>query len=200
VNSESYIDVSNQAALLKRLEFGGANVGNRWKVLAEHSETRIHDHMLPFRDAHFCLALAAGKNFDAARRHIASMAEFAASSQGWRAEATKNVLIPLCEGMLAFEEGDYDRATDLIHSVHHELQAIGGSNAQRDLFAQILCEAAVRGQKLSVARSLLSERVLSRGTRKANWLSYADVLTALGDAGHADAARRKAGLAQEAGS
>ena len=70
VNSENYVDVSNQAALLKRIEMNGVDVGDRWKALAEHSEKRIHDHMLPFRDAHFCLALAANGNFDAARRHI----------------------------------------------------------------------------------------------------------------------------------
>ena len=68
VNSENYVDVSNQAALLKRIEMNGVDVGDRWKALAEHSEKRIHDHMLPFRDAHFCLALAANGNFDAARR------------------------------------------------------------------------------------------------------------------------------------
>ena len=77
VNSETYVDVSNQAALLKRLQLGGIDVGDRWKALAEHSETRIHDHMLPFRDAHFSLALAANGNFEVARRHVESMADFA---------------------------------------------------------------------------------------------------------------------------
>jgi tetratricopeptide (TPR) repeat protein len=81
VNSETYVDVSNRAALLKRLEMSGVDIGERWKELSEHSEKRIHDHMLPFRDAHFCLALAANGNFDAARRHIGSMAAFAARSE-----------------------------------------------------------------------------------------------------------------------
>ena len=75
VNSETYIDVSNQASLLKRLQMSGMDIGNRWEVLADHSRARMHDHMLPFRDAHFCLALAANGNFDVARRHIESMAE-----------------------------------------------------------------------------------------------------------------------------
>ena len=70
VNSETYVDVSNQAALLKRIELSGVDVGERWQALAEHSEKRIHDHMLPFRDAHFCLALAANGNFEVARQHI----------------------------------------------------------------------------------------------------------------------------------
>ena len=199
VNSETYVDVSNQAALLKRIEMGGVNIGDRWKALAEHSEKRIHDHMLPFRDAHFCLALAANKNFDAARRHIESMATFSAKGEGWRAEATRKILIPLCEAIIAYEAGDYDKSIDLLWPVRHEIVSVGGSHAQRDLFAQIMCDAAVNSNKPLVARSLLSERVLSRGTRKRNWQSYADVLAALGESGHASAARKQAENAPEAG-
>jgi tetratricopeptide (TPR) repeat protein len=199
VNSENYVDVSNQAALLKRLEIDGVDVGERWQALAEHSEKRIHDHMLPFRDAHFCLALAANGNVDAARRHIESMIAFATQGDGWRAEATKNVLLPLCEAMIAYEAGDYDKTTDLLWPIRHEIATIGGSHAQRDLFAQIMCDAAAKGSKLSVARSLLSERVLSRGTRKKNWQTYAEVLFALGETEHAQAARMHAESAPEAG-
>jgi tetratricopeptide (TPR) repeat protein len=199
VNSENYVDVSNQAALLKRIEMNGVDVGDRWKALAEHSEKRIHDHMLPFRDAHFCLALAANGNFDVTRRHIESMAAFSAQGEGWRAEATRDILIPLCEGMIAYEAGDYDKATELLWPMRNEISTIGGSHAQRDLFAQIACDAAVHSSKLAVARSLLSERVLSRGTRKRNWQDYSKVLAALGETQNAEVARKHAELAPESG-
>jgi tetratricopeptide (TPR) repeat protein len=199
VNSENYVDVSNQAALLKRIEMNGVDVGTRWKVLAEHSEKRIHDHMLPFRDAHFCLALAANGNFDAARRHIESMAAFSAQGEGWRAQTTRSILIPLCEGMIAYEAGDYDKAAGLLWPMRNEISIIGGSHAQRDLFAQIACDAAVHSSKLSVARSLLSERVRIRGTKRKNWEDYSKVLGALGEAQNAEAARKQAELAPEAG-
>jgi len=199
VNSETYVDVSNQAALLKRLQLAGVDIGSRWEALAEHSQTRIHDHMLPFRDAHFCLALAADGKFEAARRHIASMAEFAGQEQGWRAQVTRAVLIPLCEGMIAYEEGNYAHASDLLWATRNETVSIGGSRAQRDLFAQILCDAAIRAHNLPVARSVLSERVRSRSTRKGNWLAYADVLTELGESKRAEAARQSAAAAPEWG-
>lgn len=199
VNSETYIDVSNQAALLKRLQMSGVSIGDRWKALAAHSAMRIHDHMLPFRDAHFCLALATNGDFDIARRHVESMIEFAAESRGWRAEVTRNVLIPLCNGMIAYEEGDYAEACGLLWTVRNEIAAIGGSHAQRDLFAQIVCNAAVRAGDLPVARSLFSERVRSRGTRKGNWQSYATILAALGETDRAQHAHRQAELAPECG-
>jgi len=83
--------------------------------------------------------------------------------------------------------------------VRHELISIGGSHAQRDLFAQIICDAAMRAHRLPVARSLLSERVLSRGTRKENWRSYAEVLAALGETERAETARQRAATASEMG-
>jgi tetratricopeptide (TPR) repeat protein len=199
VNSENYVDVSNQAALLKRIELNGVNVGDRWKMLAEHSEKRIHDHMLPFRDAHFCLALAANGNFDATCRHIESMRAFSAQGTEWRVQATRDILIPLCEGMIAYEAGDYDKATDLLWPIRNEISTIGGSHAQRDLFAQITCDAAAQSSMLSVARSLLSERVRSRGSRRKNWEDYSRVLGALGELQNAAAARKQAELAPEAG-
>jgi tetratricopeptide (TPR) repeat protein len=199
VNSENYVDVSNQAALLKRIEMNGVDVGDRWQALAEHSEKRIHDHMLPFRDAHFCLALAADGNFDAARRHIESMASFAAQESGWRADATRDILIPLCEGIIAHEAGDHDKAIDLIWPIRHDIVAIGGSHAQRDLFAQILCDAAAHSSRLAVARSLLSERVQARTTKKRNWQVYAEVLSALGETERATAARKQSERAPETG-
>lgn len=199
VNSETYVDVSNQAALLKRLQMSGVDIGERWTALAEHSEKRMHEHMLPFRDAHFCLALAAGGNFEAARRHVDSMAEFAGQDQAWRAQATRSVLIPLCEGMIAYEQGDHDNACERLWAVRNELATIGGSHAQRDLFAQIICDAAVRAKNLPMARSLFSDRVLSRGSHKGNWETYADVLAAMGETARAEAARKRAAMAPEAG-
>jgi tetratricopeptide (TPR) repeat protein len=199
VNSENYVDVSNQAALLKRIEIAGTDVGDRWQALAGHSEKRIHDHMLPFRDAHFCLALAASGNFEAAQRHIQSMTTFAAEGPGWRMEATRDVLIPLCEGMIAYEQGNYDKATDLLWPRRHDIVKIGGSNAQRDLFAQIICDAAVHSSRRNVARSLLSERVLSRRTKKRNWQLYSELLAELGETERSAAARKQGEMAPESG-
>ncbi len=199
VNSPAYVDVSNQASLLKRLEIAGVDVGDRWDVLAEHAETRIEDHMLPFRDVHFCLALTARGNLDGARRQIGSMRAFAADNRGWTANVTKSTLIPLCEAIIAYESGEYGKACDLLWPMRNELALIGGSHAQRDLFAQILGDTAVRGSKLSIARSLLAERVARRPSSKGTWLKYSSVLDELGESDLAKRAEQNAATAAEAG-
>lgn len=192
LNSENFVDVSNQASLLKRLEIAGIDVGDRWNVLAAHSETRINDHILPFRDAHFCLALAAGGNFEAAKRQIDSLFVFARDGEGWTAEATRSTLIPLCEAMIAYEAGEYGRACDILWPMRNELSPIGGSLAQRDLFSQLLIDAAVKGNRLGVARSLLSERVAKFPTARRNWAQYAKVLSDLNEDDRAVHARQRA--------
>lgn len=199
VNSKAYVDVSNQASLLKRLEIAGINVGDRWNVLAEHAGTRIEDHMLPFRDVHFCLALAAQGNIAEARRQITSMQNFATENEGWTANVTASTLIPLCEGLVAYETGNYGTACDLIWPMRNELGLIGGSHAQRDLFAQILSDTALRGSKLAVARGLLAERVARRPSSRGSWLKYSSVLRELGESEFAELAERNAAAATEAG-
>lgn len=199
VNTDNYVDVSNQAALLKRLALDGVDVGDRWSRLAEYSKKRIHDHMLPFRDVHFCLALAAAGDVATAREHIASMRKFAGERSDWQAVGTRRIVIPLCEAILLAEEGRHAEACDLVWPLRHELAFIGGSNAQRDLFAQILCDAAVRGKRFTAARGLLSERTRNRAARKSNWKAYAEVLSALGESKQAADALKQCELATEAG-
>jgi len=127
------------------------------------------------------------------------MAAFSAQGQGWRVETTRDVLIPLCEAMIAYEAGDHDKAIDLMWPLRHDIATIGGSHAQRDLFAQIMCDAAARSSRRAVARSLLSERVRSRPTKKRNWQAYAETLAALGEAERAAEARQRAEAASEVG-
>jgi predicted Zn-dependent protease len=83
--------------------------------------------------------------------------------------------------------------------LRHEIVSIGGSHAQRDLFAQIMCDAAVHSSRRALARSLLSERVRSRPTKKRNWQTYAQMLAALGESERAAEARKRGEAAVEAG-
>jgi hypothetical protein len=101
--------------------------------------------------------------------------------------------------MIAYEAGEYDKATELLWPMRNEISTIGGSHAQRDLFAQITCDAAVQSSMLTVARSLLSERVRIRGTKRKNWQDYSKVLGALGETQNAETARKNAEVAPEAG-
>ena len=90
---------------------------------------------------------------------LISMAAFAKDNRGWTAAATASTLIPLCEGIVAYEAGDYETACNILWPMRNDLAPVGGSHTQRDLFRQILEDAAVKGGRTEQAKALFSERL-----------------------------------------
>jgi tetratricopeptide (TPR) repeat protein len=189
--SDFYLDIQNAASLLLRLELQGVDVGDRWRELADVAESRIDDHVLAFTDLHFMMALAVGDRAAACRGLLASLQDFAVQPRNFAAATMRPVTVPLCEAILAYAEGEYGRAVDLMLPIRYELACIGGSHAQRDIFAQILIEAALRDGRLKLARALLAERLALRPHSRGTWLKYAQVLDGLDDATGAQTARRR---------
>lgn len=44
----------------------------------------------------------------------------------------------MCEGIVAFEDGDYSKAVELLYPIRYEIIKIGGSDAQVDTALHIL--------------------------------------------------------------
>lgn len=196
--SDFYLDLQNAASLLARLEFLGADVGERWVELADHVEGRLDDHVLAFTDPHAMMALAAEGRVEAAGRLLESLRAFARRTGDTAAATMDPLTIPLCQAILAFRQGQYERAVGLILPLRPELFRLGGSHAQRDVFDQFLLEAATRGGNLKLARALLSERALLRPHSAGTWSKYAAVLDALGEPTGAARARERAAAARAA--
>ncbi len=76
--------------------------------------------------------------------------------------------------------------------MRYELWRIGGSDAQRDLFAQLLIAAALQADRFTEARALLAERLAERPFSAKAWREYARALAGLGEEEQAEAARRRA--------
>lgn len=157
-----YLDVQNAASLLMRLELVGVDVGERWEELADLAESRFADHVMPFTDAHFMLALTGAGRLEAARGYLASLRDFAGTADNEVAGVTRDVTVPLCEGLLAYGEGRYEDAADALYALRGDLSAMGASHAQRDVFQQILIDAVTRAGRAGTARELLSERIVLR--------------------------------------
>jgi hypothetical protein len=128
-------------ALLLRLELLGIGVGDRWQPLCFHLQPRIHEHALPFQDLHFIYALARASRNHWVNEMLRSMQTHvrmldAASCQTW-----ENIVIPAAKGMIAHASKDWATAVAELKPVLPLLAAIGGSHAQRKLFAQIYSHA-----------------------------------------------------------
>ena len=185
-------DIANAVALLMRLEFRDVDVGDRWTELAEKCAPRINEHLLPFHDTHFLLAVACGGRRDAAERMIDSMQEYVATWNATSVPVMRDVSIPLAKSVLAYCDRDYERAVDLMMPIRYGLQRIGGSHAQRDIYAEMLIESALKGGQHSLARALLAERSALKPGNPHVWKTYARALEGVGDAAGADAALDRA--------
>src|SRR6185437_10588483 len=159
-SSDDLLDISNGVALLWRLEQRGIDVGRRWEELAERSAKRADDHMQIFGDAHYAMALAAagGKGF--ARWRQSSEAYAARSETG--STIMREVGLALGEAAEAHRARDYAHATELLLPLREGFRRLGGSHAQRDLFAKLLIDSAVRAGRVDIARELLRERLAAR--------------------------------------
>ena len=163
---DGLLDLVDAAALLWRLELAGADVGGRWKPVAEQWLTHVDEHVLVFNDLHIAQAVSRSGDPGAVERLRASMDKYVASGSGDNREITRDVGRTLIDGVLAFAAGDYRRAINLILPVRYKIVRIGGSHAQRDLLTQTLIVAAERAGDWNLARALLAERLAVRPTER----------------------------------
>ena len=71
---------------------------------------------------------------------------------------TREINIPLCDGLLAYAEKRYAEAADTLYELRGDLAPMGASHAQRDIFQQIMIDAVMQAGRSELARTLLQER------------------------------------------
>jgi len=189
-SSDEYLDVSNAVSMLWRLEQADVEVGARWKELAERARTHVHDHALVFVDLHYLMALAAVGDAEGVERFIESCERFASTDGGTEAAVMTDVGLPLARAVQAHRAGNHDEVVRLLMPVRHRFRQIGGSHAQRDVFDQLLIDAARRARRFEVAAELLAERTQRRARNIWAWKEYAGVLGAMGAPGARAAGNR----------
>ena len=165
-STDEYLDMANAVSLLWRLEQADVNVGDRWKELAARASTHLDDHALVFVDLHYLMALAAVGDDRAVSEFLASCERFAANAQGTEAEVMADVGLPLARAVVAHRRGAHADAVDQLFPVRQRIRRIGASHAQRDLFDQLLIDAAWRSGRIVQARELVDERLRWRPTNR----------------------------------
>lgn len=155
--SAAYIDVQNAAALLWRLEMTGVDVGARWEAVAGQAEEFLDDQMLAFTDTHVTMALARTGRMEPLARHRQILAE-RADGDGWAGALAAETTLPLTDAIAAYFTGDHAGAAEGLLATREDWSRVGGSHAQRDLYAQALIDAAVKAGRKPLAEALLGER------------------------------------------
>jgi tetratricopeptide (TPR) repeat protein len=170
---DHYVDLQNAPALLWRLERMGVAVGHRWGELADRAEARIGEAGHPLLLPHLVMALAATGRIEAAERFVAALRDLAADQTRWAARAIEDVIVPVCEAALAHRRGEHARVVALLAPRREPIRLLGGSNAQRDLFMQMLIDSAVKAGRRDLVAEMISHETATRTVPPTSRAGYA---------------------------
>jgi len=162
---DHFIDLQNAPAILWRLERMGVDIGDRWQELADKAEARSGHIGHPLLVPHLMMALAATGRAEAARRFLGALHEAADDTASWTAPAVADVILPVCEAALAHRQGDYACVVELLAPRREQIRLLGGSNAQRDLFSQMLVDAAVKIDRRDIVGEIIEHEAHTRALR-----------------------------------
>lgn len=159
------LEMLDATALLWRMHLDGIDAGGRWSTLADAWAEKTDDEpWYVFNDVHAAMAFAAADRLDALRAVVARLRHYTAAAQPHvtNRPMTAEVGLPVCEAILAFAEGRYDDTVRALYPIRRSVHRFGGSNAQRDVVARTLLEAAIRGGNGALAAALASERLATK--------------------------------------
>ncbi|XP_068134316.1 tetratricopeptide repeat protein 38 isoform X2 [Hyperolius riggenbachi] len=160
--SGSMLDMVDNSSLLYRLQMEGVDVGNRWKNLTPITKKHVDDHMLVFNDLHFLMSALGAEDNEMMGRLLETMEEIAKSpGENHQHSLLHHLGLPLSQALVQFHSGNCEKAVQLMYPIRYQIVDIGGSNAQRDVFSQVLIRAAMTSGSKShqnLARCLLIER------------------------------------------
>ncbi|XP_020515195.1 tetratricopeptide repeat protein 38 [Labrus bergylta] len=158
----SMLDTVDACSLLSRLEMEGVCVKDRWRELLQVTQPHTDDHVTLFNDFHFLMASLGAKESATSRRLLEGLQELAKEpGVNQQHQMANTVGIPVCQAMVEYDHGNYSRAVELLYPLRYNIVKIGGSDAQRDIFNQLLIHAAVKSENehhKKLGRCLLVER------------------------------------------
>lgn len=146
-------DQISAVSLLARIEAAGGDVGNRWAELGPWLAPRAQDTTLPFLAVQYLYGLARAGRAEAQTLLDAIAARAAQGDRVWADAA-----LPLARGLFALGHGDAAGAVPALAEAVPRLAHLGGSHAQRDLFALLLVEAQLAAGLWAEAQQALEIR------------------------------------------
>lgn len=133
-------------------------IGKHWSNAVTLVEPHLNDHVLSFNDAHFMMALCGARKYSEAEELLenSSKANYISGHE---------VNSQLLKSILAYSREQYEVCVDTLYPIRYDLVVIGGSDAQRDVFNQLLIAAALKSKKPS-HRQLVEQLIFERAALK----------------------------------
>ena len=159
--SQVVMDLIDASAMLWRLHLRGVALGGRFEAVAERWDAVGGFGSYAFNDLHAMLAFV-GADRPQDQHRLAQAQDAALAGDLDNAGFTREVGRPACLAVMAFGQGDYARAVELLRHLRSGAHRFGGSHAQRDVIDLTLIEAAQRAGDEPLAAALAAERLALR--------------------------------------
>ncbi|XP_039210518.1 tetratricopeptide repeat protein 38 [Crotalus tigris] len=160
--SGTMLDVVDNSSMLHRLELEGVQVGDRWEAVNQVTKRHARDHTLIFNDVHFLMASLGAQDQKTSSELLTTLQDLVQTpTEDDQLSLVPSLGLPLLQAFVESDQGHYDKAVELLYPVRYQVVKIGGSDAQRDIFAQFLVHAALKCKSKAnqrLARCLLLER------------------------------------------
>ena len=186
LNQNRTLDLVDLASLLFRLKLDGCKLAleERWSKLRDVFKSRVGDHAYTFNDCHVLMILSACKDSERKVEFYKSLEAYLntdkENSMEVQVDSCNNLVenensldylkrvsrqlpaVSIFDALCHFDNGEFGEVVDKLYPIRYDLVKIGGSNAQRDVFHQILTQSALRADSKyhnRVGLALLNERL-----------------------------------------
>jgi hypothetical protein len=153
VSGDSVFNFIDACSFLSRLELlEKKRRPEQWRRLFAKIQTHLNDHVYGFNEAHYMMACVGAEQLEKAEQLVHELDS---------GSNTYSITDDLLRGVLAFERKDYSYATRLLSKGQYDWISLGGSDAQRDIFHQLLVVAAIRSPD-EIHRRLAERLIIER--------------------------------------
>ena len=163
------LDMVDAISLLFRLklDFYESSLSQRWSDIADVFSERASHHGYLFNDAHVLMMLLNRKGdtcnqlVDTFFNSLNDYLNLNGDMNGLK-RLNERFATKLFRSIAHFEREEYAAAFEALYPIRYELVEIGGSNAQRDMFQQLLIQSALKSESKmhnKIGQRLINERL-----------------------------------------
>lgn len=162
ITPDFVVEQLDAIALLWRIELSGTPLDAQWPSIAKQIVPRAGETFMPFMNAHYVYALARAGRIDVLEPTLAKLHARSEMNDEEGRRVWRSVGLAVVEAAAASGGGDHIRAVALLDPVMPMITAIGGSDAQIDLFRQTYVRSLRAAGRRSDATAYFEQMTLGK--------------------------------------
>ena len=155
-------DLVDAVSLLVRLKIDGFTKDFREEVekLCGVYKGNLRNHGFLFNDLHVLMLFGLKGEEIPMREYVESFEGYCdAGSKDYLRNVNREVGVSMNSSIVEYQQGKFEKTVENLEGNRYKWRNFGGSNAQRDIFHQILVDSAIKSGDREKAKMLINERI-----------------------------------------